>query len=191
MQICRSLCLAAIVITLGGCNPTVNDAKSPENNAKPVRDVTPAATNDQQFVVSSDSPEALTSSKQFGVCPVESMVSLADSVSGSAASGNAFTVQRGKPYKIIGWAINKESSTVPGHIKIVLAGDKLYERAVSTGLSRPDVVDFFKTPGFGTAGYQIDARFDSVPPGTYRLFVLDTTKQPNLVCPTQQTLTVQ
>jgi hypothetical protein len=36
-------------------------------------------------------------------------------------------------------------------------------------------------------GYHVDAAFDDVPTGDYRLFVIDTEANPLLACPTQQT----
>jgi hypothetical protein len=48
----------------------------------------------------------------------------------------------------------------PAEIELLLVGKKVYERA-TTGLARPDVVDYFNGEGFVNVGYHVDAAFGS------------------------------
>ena len=147
----------------------------------------PTVSAKSQFGVTKENAQSVASMKAIGTCSLENVLTIANS-STNFGSKNNYAVKRGTAYKLIGFATNSETSTVPKSIVILLVGAESYGISATTGLERPDVATYFKIPALASAGYQIDAGFDAVNPREYAVFVLD--EKERIVCPTHQTITV-
>lgn len=143
----------------------------------------------QGFAVASESNQFIAAMKTVGTCSLENIVTIANN-STNFGTKNNYSVKKNIAYKLIGFATNTELSAVPKSIRMMLVGSQTYSLNGTTGLDRPDVAAFFKSPSLTTAGYQIDAEFNNVKPGEYVIFILLTDAAAPIACPTHQTVTV-
>ncbi len=143
----------------------------------------------QRFTVASESNHSIAAMKTVGTCSLENIVTIANN-STNFGTKNNYSVKKNIAYKLIGFATNSELSAVPKSIRMMLVGAETYSLNGTTGLERPDVATFFKSPSLTTAGYQIDADFNNVKPGEYVVFILETDAATPIACPTHQTVTV-
>lgn len=189
---------AACLLMLGflaGCNergtttaPSGEPGSSMAPSAPVARAPVPATA---QFSVGTETTDSLKAMTETAACSLENVISMADNSPNPGDAPNSYQAEKGKAYKMIGFATNKDAGTVPKTIRIVLAGAQIYGLNSVTGSERPDVANFFKVPAFSTAGYQTDAAFDDVAPGDYNVLVIETDGQTAVSCPTHQTITVK
>lgn len=184
----------AIALASGCGNDPAPTAEAPAGKSTPAaapaaRAPVPATA---QFAPVTETAAAVRAAKEIGVCSLENVLSVADNATHPGSQPNSYVAGKGQAYKLIGFATNKETKTVPQQVRLALVGsDKVYGLATATGAERPDVAKFFSVSAFSGAGYQADAAFDDVAPGEYAVFVLEGDAAAMLACPTHQTLTVK
>jgi len=186
--------LAAVLIS--GCNEhgdtgapaTASPAAgAPASANEPARASVPASA---QFAEAKDTAESIKAMTETPTCSLENVVTLADNSTNSGDAPNSYKVQKGKAYKLIGFATNSQAGTVPKAIRLTLVGNKVYALDAVTGSERPDVGTYFKNPALATAGYQADAAFDDVAPGEYSVIAIETDGAAPVACPTHQIINV-
>ena len=157
------------------------------------RPSTPTTGEDlgNQFAVRDDTPATIGALPQGGICSLENILTRTNNASNAGDAPNTWKVRRGQGYRIFGFATNKDAGLVPTTITVALVGSKVYELDANTGSQRPDVAQAFNVPVFAQSGYQVDASFDRVEPGSYQAIVLYKDGERRIACPTGQTITVQ
>lgn len=187
------LAIAFSITALTGCG---RDDKFADQPAAPTTATVAAVAEraavgpEGQFASSDDSAKGIDARTPSPTCSLENVITIADNSLNPGDAPNTYSVDKGKLYKLIGFATDKEAGKVPKSFRMMLLGDHVYSIKGATGAKRPDVATFFKVPGFADAGYQIDAAFDDVEPGSYRVVVLRD-GQDDRACPTFQTLIVR
>jgi hypothetical protein len=168
-----------------GSNPA--DVAAPAATGAPVaRAEVPAGA---QFALDKSTEQDIVALKETAACSLENIVTMADMSTNAGSAPNSYSVTKGKAYKLIGFATNKDTGSVPANIRLTIVGPKVYAIDTVTGSTRPDVADYFKVPAFASAGYQADAAFDDVEPGEYRVFAIEKSASgESIACPTHQTL---
>ncbi len=182
------LALAGVVLT--GCSgqPDQYIGKPGAVSTGPGQD---AAADVAQFADIGMAADALLAMPVGATCSLESVVSMANGQPSPGETPNSYLARRGSAYRMIGFATNSQSGTVPASVRIVLLGGTAWGIEARTGLERPDVADYFRVPAFSSAGYQADAGFDDVPPGEYRVFVIGTDGSTEVACPSHHRVLVQ
>jgi hypothetical protein len=148
-----------------------------------------AVPGKEEFVTAKESLGSIETMRKIGTCSLENVVTVADGRTNFGGK-NAYVVKRHTRYKLIGFATNSERSTAPKAIRLLLVGIEVYSIDAVTGFERPDVATYFKASAFRTAGYQVDAYFDSVLVGEYATFVLGLDGGEQVLCPTHKTITI-
>lgn len=185
----------AVLVATGalasGCGkdpPATTEVSSGDAVAPAARAPVPATA---QFAPLTETAATIRGAKEIGVCSLENVLSVRDNATHPGSQPNSYVASKGLAYKLIGFATNKETQTVPQQVRIALVGtDKVYGLATATGSERPDVAKFFSVPAFSAAGYQADAAFDDVAAGEYSVFLLVDGAAGMVACPTHQTLKV-
>jgi hypothetical protein len=105
---------------------------------------------------------------------------------------DSVVLPRRVPVRLIGWAADGTTRTVPPVVTLELAGDTTYAAPAARFTRRPDVARALKTPAFATSGYDVMALLRAVEPGRYRLRVVQVTAGgEGIVCDTRRTLVVE
>lgn len=190
--------LALSTVLLVGCGGKGSGSVAPDSTANraatevapqaPARASVPAGA---QFAVATETPESLLAMTESAACSLENVMSIPDNGVNPGDVPNSYKTRKGKAYKMIGFAINKDSGTVPTTIRLVLVGAQVYGMNTVTGSERPDVGTYFNNSTFSNAGYKADAAFDEVVPGDYRVMVLKTDGATPVACSTHQTISIQ
>ncbi len=86
--------------------------------------------------------------------------------------GDVIPVTRA-PARLIGWAADVAAKAVPPVVVIELQAGKvrLFAPAVRA-TPRPDVAEAMKAPALTASGWDLQADFSTVPPGTYDVRIL-------------------
>jgi hypothetical protein len=169
-----------------GANPADVAAPAAAAGAAVARAEVPAGA---QFALDARTEQEIVAMKETAACSLENIVTMADMSTNAGSAPNSYSVTKGKAYKLIGFATNKDTGSVPANIRLTIVGPKVYAIDTVTGSNRPDVATYFKVPAFANAGYQADAAFDDVEPGEYRVFAIEKSASGDAIaCPTHQTL---
>ena len=122
---------------------------------------------------------------------LENVVDTATQTPSPGTEPNTYKVTRSAAYRLIGFSTDSEAGTVPSGIQLLLqGGGRAYTLPAQGGLERSDVAAFFKKPGLANAGYQADAGFANVQPGTYEVFAVNTFEGTRVLCPTHQSVII-
>jgi hypothetical protein len=115
-----------------------------------------------------------------------------DRVADSPAS-DVTTINRNDSVRLVGWAADGATSTVPPVIVVELAREKkksLYLRAHRLS-KRPDVATSLGVPAFTDSGYDVLGTLEAAEPGEYTVNVLQVTEGGDaIVCDTRKKLKV-
>jgi len=184
-----ALCLAVaglcVVFTLSSCE----QQEGPSQTAKPAP--APAVSGDNDGF-SGTLPTALAgltmSASAGGVCVV-------DLINDSASE--AVTVSKNSPLKMIGWAVDGKTISVPRTVVIQLAsvaGGKFYAPAART--KRPGLATAFKTPAYEDGGFDTGSvSLSNVPAGQYAVSVIQVSDEASpdtaLVCDAQKKMEIE
>jgi hypothetical protein len=181
--------MAVAIIGLSGCDKGSIIPPPPPAPVAPVAVIAPIAAK-AQFSIGAETAESVATLKVMGTCALDSVVTMVDG-SLNTSGKNAFAVTKAVAYRLSGFATDVEKGNVPKSLKMLLVGAQTYGVSAAAGLERPDVAAYFKQPPLGTAGYQIEAGFDSVAPGDYLAVILNLDDAAPRVCPTHQTIPVK
>lgn len=90
-----------------------------------------------------------------------------------------------------GWVGDAATGKVPARISLVLDGVQDFHVQASTGGNRPDVAAARHNPAFMLSGFHVDAYLAGVPVGDYQVMLYYQIKGKTMVCPTNDTVSVQ
>jgi hypothetical protein len=110
-----------------------------------------------------------------------------------AGIGDVATVDADQNVRLVGWAADGATGTVPPIVVLELTREKksLYARARRV-TKRPDVAAASKVQAFAESGFDVLGNFQNVPPGEYSVTVLQVNDAGNaLVCDTRKRLKVE
>jgi hypothetical protein len=151
---------------------------------------TPAAASGPQFTSTSE-VGTLMALEARATCSLENVVDLATQTPSPGSEPNTYRANRAASYRLIGFATDSEAGTLPSATQLMLHGaGKAYTLPAQGGLERSDVAAFFKKPTLANAGYQADAGFANVQPGTYEVFAVNTFDGKQVLCPTHQSIII-
>lgn len=185
------LAAVSLSLLLVGCGerPAQGDAQAPAAQAAD-GNAPPAAPTGPQFAAADDAG-ALAGLEARGTCSLENVVDTATQTPSPGTEPNTYKVTRSAAYRLIGFSTDSEAGTVPSGIQLMLqGGGRAYTLPAQGGLERSDVAAFFKKPGLANAGYQADAGFANVQPGTYEVFAVNTFDGARVLCPTHQSIII-
>lgn len=124
--------------------------------------------------------------------PTKSNSCALDTVEGAPCADVA-TVRASENVRLVGWAADGSTETVPPIVVLELTRGKksLYARARRI-TKRPDVAAASKVQAFSDSGYDVLANFQGVEPGEYSVTVLQVTDAGNaLACDTRKKLKIE
>lgn len=138
------------------------------------------------FSIANDAAASLALA-QSGTCSLENVLNMSAGTPSPGDQPNSYRADRRTPYKLIGFATNSDEGTVPSSLHVLLhgaGGD--FAMAAAAGLDRDDVAKYFKKPGLAKSGYQVDATFSGMAPGSYEVFIVKAEGAAARLCPTHQ-----
>jgi hypothetical protein len=102
-------------------------------------------------------------------------------------------VNRGSAVRLLGWAADGSSGTVPRIVALELASDKASFQAHAFRITpRPDVAAVLGAPVLVDSAFDASLKFDAVPPGVYALNVVQVNdRAETVVCDTRRKFQVR
>jgi len=91
---------------------------------------------------------------------------------GDHAASEVSAVARAEQTRLVGWAADAATKTVPPVVVVELAGAKHFFAPAVRATPRPDVAEAMKAPSLLAAGWDLLADFSAVPPGKYDIHIL-------------------
>lgn len=127
-----------------------------ENPAQPVR-----------TAFTETEPPAVKSAAPSQGCSVDRV--------GDQAPADVSSVSRKAETRLLGWAADQATKTVPPVVVIELDGPKRWFAAAARTLERPDVAQALDAPALVASGWELVADFSGVEPGTYEVRIFEVT----------------
>ena len=94
---------------------------------------------------------------------------------------NVAELPSNKDFKIVGWALDNQTLTVPEKISIEFYGNDRKTFA-ATRLRRPDIVSSFKSNNVEMAGFEVHVPANSLTTGQYELVIEQETPLHKIKC---------